>query len=58
MLIVVLLDETYNVDFNDNMLTEFLYRGFAFLYMWFIPHILTIIGLIGWTTSILKNNNS
>jgi len=57
MLIVVLLDENYSVTFYSNKTVDFLYRGFSSLYIFFIPHILTIIGLIGWLISVKKNNN-
>ncbi|MDC1162546.1 hypothetical protein OAT18_03810 [Tenacibaculum sp.] len=52
--LIVILDEKYNVDFDDNFLTGILYRGFSSLYLWFVPHILTLIGLIGWGVNVIR----
>ncbi len=44
---IVTVSELYNIDFYKNSVTSFFYKGFSFLYIWFVPHLLTLIGLIG-----------
>ena len=59
--LIILLEEQFNIsdsEYRKVYIINFLYQGIMLMSIWFVPHILTLIGVIGWGVNVLKERKT